>query len=219
MPRTDSGIYDRFDSIYPGAIVDCLDERGYMNQTLHHSIGPLTMEMRVAGLAFPVVGQPDPDADYEANIRRFLRMLGEVPSDSVIVYETNDDQAAQLGELSTAALQARGCRGAVVDGGVRDINHILDQNFPVFARYRTPADAPPRWRLTEWDVPVEVGGVEIHPGDILVGDADGVVCVPSEVALDVLEEAEGVVSAENKVRTAVRSGVPPIDAYEEYGTF
>lgn len=66
------------------------------------------------------------------------------PAESVAVYRTRDDKAAHLGELSTTALVAQGCRGAVVDGGVRDVGQILDREFPVFTRYRTPADAPPR---------------------------------------------------------------------------
>lgn len=219
MAELDSRICDRYEALYPGAVVDSLDERGYMRQTIPSSINPLTMDMRVAGLAYPVIGHPDAEAEYDANMRRFLTMLGEVRPNSVIAYETQDDYAAQIGELSTAALQERGCRGAVLDGGVRDVNYILDQDFPVFARYRTPADAPPRWRLTDWDVPIQIGDVDIHPGDVLVGDVDGVVCVPSEVALEVLEDAEDTVSTEDEVRTSVRNGVKPLEAYDRYGKF
>lgn len=219
MVEIDGSICDRFEAVYPGAIADSLDDRGYMNQTIDNSIDPLTNDMTMAGVAYPVTGHPDEEADYDSNIRQFLKMLGETPNHSVIAYETHDDYAAHIGELSTTALNERGCRGAVVDGGVRDINFILEQNFPVFARYRTPADAPPRWRLTDWNVPIQINGVDIHPGDVLVGDADGVVCVPSDIALDVLEEAEDTVNTENKVRSSVRNGARPIDAYESYGKF
>lgn len=219
MAEFEGSLCERFEALYPGAVVDSLDERGYMNQTIDHSINPLSMEMRMAGFAYPVRGKPDENADYDTNIRRFLRMLGDAPEESIIAYETNDDYAAQLGELSTAALQQRGVRGAVIDGGVRDINYILEQDFPVFTRYRTPADAPPRWRLTDWNVPVEVGGVPVNPGDILIGDVDGVVCVPSEIAVDVLQEAERTVNTENKVRTSVQEGVAPLEAYDTYGKF
>ena len=173
----------------------------------------------MAGIAYPAHGYPDDDCDYDANMRRFLRMLGDAPEHSVAVYQSRDDEAAHLGELSTTALAARGCRGAVVDGGVRDVGYILDQDFPVFTRYRTPADAPPHWRLSEWNVPATIGDVEVRPGDVIVGDVDGVVCVPRGVREEILLSAEETVSTENKVRSAIHDGVHPLDAYEEYGEF
>jgi regulator of RNase E activity RraA len=105
--------------------------------------------------------------------------------------------------LSTTALAVRDCRGAVVDGGVRDVRFITEQGFPVFSRYETPADAPPCWRLDDRDVPAHVGGVEVRSGDMLVGDVDGVVYVPEAVAEDVLERAEAKAGTEDEVRAAV----------------
>jgi regulator of RNase E activity RraA len=219
MAIPDGELCDRYEQLYPGAVADILDNLGYTQRTLPSSINPLTKDMRFAGIAYPVRGRPDEEADYDENIRRFLQMLGAAPMHSVVAYETNDAETAHLGELSTAALQVQGCRGAVVDGGVRDARHILEQEFPVFTRYQTPADAPPRWRLEEWDVPIRIGEVEIRSGDVLVGDLDGVVCVPAQIADDVLERAEEKVDTEDEIRDAIRDGVQPIDAYEEYGTF
>lgn len=210
---------DRYADLYTGAITDVLDEMGYGSRTLPSCINPIQTEKNMAGVAYPVHGYPDEDCDYEANMRRFLRMLGDAPSESVIAYQSRDEEAAHLGELSTTALQAQGCRGAVLDGGVRDIGHILEQEFPVFTKYRTPADAPPRWRLAEWDVPITIGPVEIRPGDILVGDVDGVVCVPKEIKAEVLDRAETTAQTENEVRSAIKNGVSPLDAYEQYGEF
>jgi len=219
MALGDGDLCDRYEELHPGAVADSLDALGYERHTLSTDIGPLTADTRMAGLAFPVQGHPDPRADYESNIERFLRMLGDAPEHGVVAYETNDDEAAHLGELSTTALAAGGCRGAVVDGGVRDVRFVLEQDFPVFSRYKTPADAPPRWRLDEWDVPARVGGVDVRPGDVLVGDVDGVVCVPSDVAEDVLERAEAKANTEDEVREAVREGRDPLDAYHEFGAF
>jgi len=68
----------------------------------------------------------------------------------MVGYETNDDQYSHIGELSVTALAAAGCRGVVVDGGVRDVSFVLEYAFPVFTRYRTPAEAVPRWGLLDW---------------------------------------------------------------------
>lgn len=219
MSRDPTELVGRYRELYTGAVTDTLDELGYMDQVLPNSITPLTLDMRVAGIAYPVQGRPDPDADYDENIRRFLEMLGEAPSNSVVAYETNDDEAAHLGELSAAALAARGARGAVIDGGVRDVGMILDQGFPVFSRYTTPIDAPPRWRLEDWNVPVRIGDIEIRPGDIIVGDADGVACVPRDIAAEVVDRAEATVDTEAVIRDKVNDGVAPLDAFDEHGKF
>jgi regulator of RNase E activity RraA len=215
----DAELARRFSELYPGAVADTLDDQGYDEQVLPPSITPLTDDTTLAGIAYTVIGHPDPGVEYDANLRRFLRMLGEAPEHSIVAYQTNDDGAAHLGELSTTALAEQGCRGAVIDGGVRDVRFILDQEFPVFSRYRTPADAPPRWRLDDWNVPIEIGGVDVEPGDVLVGDVDGVVCVPRSIAEAVLEQAEAMVETESAVRDAVKDGVAPLDAYDEFGKF
>lgn len=210
---------DRYASLYTGAITDVLDEEGYEDRTLAPEIGPLTDDMHTAGVAYPCRGRPNRSVDPEANIRNMLRMLGDAPPNAVVVYETNDDTAAHIGELSVECLQAGDCRGAVVDGGARDLGHILDTGFPLFTRYRTPADAVPRWELLAWDEPAVVGGVEVEPGDIVVGDVDGAVAVPREIRVDVLREAEALADREDQVRDAVREGVHPLEAYDEHGVF
>jgi regulator of RNase E activity RraA len=219
MALSTGELCDRYAALYTGAVTDALDALGYGPRALPSAITPLDRDLCVAGIAYPVHGYPDEDCSYDANMRRFLRMLGDAPTDSVVAYQSRDEEAAHIGELSTTALQAGGCRGAVIDGGARDIHAIREQGFPVFTRYVTPADAPPRWRLAEWDVPITIGDVEIRPGDVLVGDADGVVCVPKNVRVTVLEHAEDTVDAEDDVRAAIRDGADPLEAYDEYGEF
>ncbi|MFA9518365.1 RraA family protein [Halopenitus sp. H-Gu1] len=210
----------RYESLYPGAVVDVLDDRGLVDQTLRPEITPLRDGMTTAGVAYPVVGRPNRSVDPEENMRKILRMLGEAPEHAVVTYQTNDTgDAAHLGELSVVALKSRAVRGAVLDGGVRDVSYILSEDFPVFSRYRTPADAVPRWEILEWGEQAVVGGIEINAGDIVVGDEDGVAVVPKEIRLAVLEEAEELAETEDEVREAVRSGTAPLDAYDEYGVF
>jgi regulator of RNase E activity RraA len=142
-----------------------------------------------------------------------------VPPGHVAAYATGHDVSAHLGELSVTSLQARGCAGAVLDGGCRDVDFILETGFPVFSRFVTPEDSTWRWELTTTQEPIEIGGVRIEPGDWIVGDADGVVSVPAAVAEDVLAEAEAKAAKESEIRAAVREGVLPLDAYERFGTF
>jgi 4-hydroxy-4-methyl-2-oxoglutarate aldolase len=212
---------ERASRLYTGALTDVLDELGEQDRTLPPTLLPLRAGMRLAGPAFPVEGVPAVQLDGDASIRGILTMLGEVTAHHVVVYQTHDEActAAHLGELSVVALRARGCAGAVIDGGCRDIEEILGQDFPVFCRYTTPADAVPRWRIERWNTPVTIGSVHVEPGDYVVADRDGIVVIPAALLDDVLERAEAVVATENEIREAVREGVSPLEAYDRYGIF
>ncbi len=83
----------------------------------------------------------------------------------------------------------------------------------------TPEDSTWRWELEATQVPVTIGRVRIEPGDWVVGDDDGVVVVPQAIAAIVLTEAEEKAATESEIRAAVRDGVPPLEAYERFGTF
>jgi 4-hydroxy-4-methyl-2-oxoglutarate aldolase len=218
---TDTGdLARRFSSLYTGALTDVLDRHGFLQQTLSAEIVPLRPGMRLAGPVYPVLGRARPGHDYDTSIRRILEMLGSVPSGSVAVYETNERTAAHFGELSATSLASRGCAGAVLDGGARDAEYILREDFPVFSRYVTPQDCVPRWELlAHGDVTIVVGGVRVAPGDWIVGDRDGLVVVPAEWVEDVLAEAEEKVATENEIRSSVRGGMLPLEAYERFGTF
>jgi 4-hydroxy-4-methyl-2-oxoglutarate aldolase len=215
-------VRERFEAIYTAALADILDARGFHHQALPPSIRPLEPGTRVAGPAYTVKGGPatNEDADaYDEAIRKVLRMLGDVPAGHVAVYACAHDVSAHLGELSVTSLKARGVAGCVLDGGCRDVRFILDEGFPVFTRFVTPEDSTWRWELEATQVPVSIGRARIEPGDWVVGDDDGVVVVPAAIAEDVLAEAEQKAATESEIRAAVREGMPPLEAYERFGTF
>lgn len=209
----------RYSSVYTGAIADVLDEMGYRDQCLPTSIQGLTMDCKVAGVAMTVAGELTSSLDPEMIYIPFLRMLGHLRPGDVIVSQPNDSLCAHIGELSCETAQFRGARGAVIDGGARDIDYILKLGFPVFCRYRTPRDIVSRWRLVSYGQPIKIGGVTIRRGDFIVGDKDGVLVIPRETASEVLTRSEEVVHTENEVREAILQGVHPVDAYRKYGRF
>jgi regulator of RNase E activity RraA len=194
---------------------------GLLGQALPAAIQPLTPDMRVAGYAFTARGRPHRGSprDRDQTLRRFLGMLGAVPADSVLVLASNDHVAAHFGELSAEWFRAHHVRGAVIDGGTRDAASIARSRFPAFVRYRTPLDSVPRWRVSDWAQPITIGGVRIGLGDVIVGDLDGVVVVPRRAAQEVLTRCEKLVGAEARVRSAVRRGMSPLEAYEKFGAF
>jgi 4-hydroxy-4-methyl-2-oxoglutarate aldolase len=209
----------RFSAIYTGAISDVLDEMGYRHQVLPSAIQALTLGQTVTGIAMPVEGQPTDSEDPEEVYVPVLRMLGDLTHGDVIVSQPHDSVSAHIGELSAESAKFRGARGAVIDGGARDIDYILRLGFPVFCRYRTPQDVVGRWRLVTYGQPIEIGRVQVNRGDFIVGDKDGVVVIPKSVTGEVLRRSEEVVGTENLVRKAVLEGVHPVDAYRTYGRF
>jgi regulator of RNase E activity RraA len=212
-------VRERFAAIYAAALADILDAHGYRDQTLPPSIRPLEPGMRLAGQAYTVKGKATQTPDYDVALRKVLTMLGDVPAEHVAVYACEHDVSAHLGELSVTSLKTRGVVGCVLDGGCRDVRFILDEGFPVFSRYVTPEDSTWRWALEATQVPVTIGRVTIEPGDWIVADDDGVVVVPQAVAVTVLAEAEEKAATESEIRAAVRNGMPPLEAYDRFGTF
>lgn len=124
-----------------------------------------------------------------------------------------------MGELSAEALKLRGVRGYVVDGGTRDSERILQSGFPVFCKYRTPADIVGRWAPMAYQEPVVIGTVTIRAGDFVLGDIDGVIVIPAALVAEVAERVEHVANTESQLRKAILSGMDPQKAYLEFGLF
>ena len=204
---------------YTGAVTDILDEMGYRHQVLPHAIQSLVPGQIVAGRALTLRGESSPIDDPDIVYPPFLKMLGEIRPGDVLTNQANDNLSAHLGELSSETAKFRGARGAVIDGGARDTEYVVRLEFPVFARYKTPADIRGRWRLVEWNVPIVIGSVTITPGDLILGDRDGVVVIPQTIAEEVVAKAEEVVRTENLVRAAILKGILPLEAYQRYRRF
>jgi 4-hydroxy-4-methyl-2-oxoglutarate aldolase len=212
-------VRERFAAVPTAALADVLDDLGRREQVLPPAIRPVAPGMRLAGEAFTIEGAPADHHDWDASIRKTLAALGAVPAGHVAVYQCHHDRSAHFGELSATSLAARGVAGCVIDGGCRDVRLVEAEGFPVFSRFVTPEDSTWRWEVTATQGPITIATVRIRPGDWVVGDEDGVVVVPAEVADNVLTAAEAKAGTESEVRVAVRRGMSPLDAYERYGTF
>lgn len=209
---------ERYEALFTAAVNDVLREHNLTRQTLPTGILPLREEMKVAGPAFTIKGAKSLVIENEMAER--ARMLESIPPDSVIAWDTSgDDESAQWGEVMTMAAKRRGCRGAILDGGVRDTDRILPQQFPVFNKYRTSNGMLGRFRISGWQVPIRIGEVEIHVGDILFGDIDGVIVVPRAMAYEVLLRAEAIANAENELKRWVEDGMSTTEIVERGGYF
>ena len=218
FPISDEELCRRYQDVFVSAVNDVLREEGLISQTLPNNIMPLREEMKVCGLAFTIKGAPSLDLKDEMEER--ARMLEQIGPGDLVVWDTSGDSfSAQWGEMMTKVSKKRGCRGAVLDGGVRDTAAVLKQNFPVFCKYRTSNGMLGRFRTTAWQVPIMIGDVKIFPGDVVFGDIDGVIVVPRKMAYDVLLRAEAIRDNEKQIDKLISSGMKPTEVVAAGGYF
>jgi regulator of RNase E activity RraA len=211
-------IRTRFLKLYTGAIADTLDKRGYRNQVLPHWMTPFTIANRVAGPAFTGQGYPCADTAHDDTETR-LAMLDSITPGTVSVWACGGSMdCAHWGEIMSTAARERGCTGAVIDGGVRDVDFVNAMNYPVFARFKCSASSIGRWDIREFQVSIRIGNTVIHPGDFIFGDVDGVVIVPKDLTLEILTTAEDLYRRESGMREDLRRGVGVKDGYAKYGS-
>lgn len=211
-------IADRYRRLYAPAVCDVLDGFGLRHQAMHHSIRPLDGKMKIAGPAFTIVGVKN--ATLDTTKRMGPRVIDQMKPGVVAVYDTADDEVTGVwGELWSAGAVARGCVGAVVDGGIRDTGFIRKSGFPIFHRFTSPYDAVGRFNVEEFDCSVNIGGVRVRPGDYIFGDEDGIVVVPAELTMEVLESAEAVAAKEDRIRDAISPEKSLGELYTEFGKF
>jgi regulator of RNase E activity RraA len=218
FPISSDEMCARYEALSTPIVNDALRERERLYQTLPNTIMPLRDKMKVVGEAFTIKGTKSLVIKDEMTER--ARMLESIPEGSVIVWDTsNDDESAQWGEVMTMAAKKRGCRGAVIDGGVRDTHKVLEQAFPLFVKYRSSNGMLGRFRIIGWQITIKVGDVFIQPGDIVLGDIDGVIVVPRDLAYDVLLRGEEIVSAESEIKQWIRDGLSAGDVVDRGGYF
>ena len=215
---SDRELTERYEKVFTAAVNDVLREMNLIYQTLPNTIMPLKENMKIAGVAFTIKGSKNLSLEDEMIDR--ARMLEAIPKDSICVWDTSgDDESAQWGEIMTMASMKRGCKGAVVDGGVRDTDRILRLAFPVFCRYRTSNGMAGRFRMIGYQMPVRIGEVMIYPGDIIFGDIDGVIVIPRSIALEVLVKAEEIRDNEYRIKDMIEGGMQPVKVVENGGYF
>jgi regulator of RNase E activity RraA len=216
IPEND--LLERYEKLYTGAINDVLREFTLVDQALPPAIHPLRDEMTVAGFAFTIKSATDPTISGEMETR--AKMLEAIEPNSICVWDTTrDNESAHWGEVMTAASKVKGAKGAVIDGGLRDTWKVLAQDFPVFHRYRTSNGTLARCKITGYQVPIKIGKVIIHPGDVIFGDIDGVIVIPRIVACDVLIRAEEISKNENEIKKWIANGMSPNEVVDKGGYF
>ena len=217
--RRPDELTERLGRCYTGAVHDVLRMMGHEHCVLPPAIKAIAPGTRLAGPVWTVSGRIDRTRSRDETLLSWCTLLSRAPAGHVVVCQPNNHEIALMGELSAQTLQARGVLGYVVDGGSRDTDLVLEQGFPVFCAFLTPADIVERWMSDRYGEPVVIGEVTISTGDYLLGDRDGVVIVPRRLAEEAVARTEAVVATESEMRRALIGGMDPVDAYHKFGKF
>jgi 4-hydroxy-4-methyl-2-oxoglutarate aldolase len=173
-------------------------------KALEPGIEPLYRPISMAGQAFTIITAREDNSSVHV-------ALAEAPAGSILVVFTSGDTRHGLwGEIMTEAAMARGITGLVTDGGVRDSRAIRERGFPVFCA-NTAIPGTAKRSLGVLNTPVTIGGGTIRPGDIIIGDDDGLVVFSPELAPQLLELAEARRRRESEIMQRLKQGELTLD--------
>jgi regulator of RNase E activity RraA len=214
-------IRQRYLAVDTSNVADVLDTMGLPDQGLSPEFAPYPAHAaKLAGWAYTIRGQMTP-YPLGGDAQKMEACQGLAAGD-ISVWSGDGHGICYFGELIAIGMKERGCVGALVDGGIRDIRWIGEQGFSVFARYRTPVQSIGRWKVTGCQIPVSLRGattayVAVDPGDFILADEDGAIVIPARVVAPVLDEAERLTRKEVEIRAALSAGMSLADALARFG--
>jgi 4-hydroxy-4-methyl-2-oxoglutarate aldolase len=176
-------------------LADVAGRRG----TLQGGIAPLSPSMRMAGPAFTV------EVRHGDNLMIHAAMSLAKPGDVLVIDGKGDRTAALMGSIMINACKKLGLGGVVIDGSIRDTDELRELGFPVYAVGANP-NGPTKFVPGRINWPISCGGISVRPGDLIVGDADGVVVIEREKAPSLLEAATRKVAEERKRLDDIAAG-------------
>ncbi len=193
------------------SISDAMDRLGIAGQCLN--IKPLDHSFRMTGRAFtllygPAGTPPGTVGDY----------IDDLPPGTVIVLDNGGRENATVwGDILTWVAHTKGLAGTVIDGACRDTYLARELNYPMYSRSYSMRTGKDRVQVEGTNVTVNIGDARVNPGDLLRGDADGVVAIPREHEEAILAAAEQIDEVEQQIRQRVRNGMTLVEARRELG--
>jgi len=190
---SDQELYEVFQKVSTANLADAMHRKNTMK-----NIHPITKVHKMAGKAITV-------NTMLGDWAKTVEAIDIADSESVIVINAGGGELAVWGELATNSCLQKKVRGVVIDGGVRDVLDIRGLNFPIYAKFITPEAGEPKGH-GEINTRIICGGVNVVPGDYIVGDDDGVIVVPKKRAKEIANRALDVLERENRIREEIQRG-------------
>ena len=205
--------------LFASVLSDCLDQVGYRDQALASRIRPLDEALVMVGRARTAAYMEVYQVEAGKNPYALeLELVDSLAADEIPVFAcSNPARIGPWGELLSTAAAVRGAAGALMDGCVRDVKAIRAMGFAVFHGGIAPLDSKGRGQIMAIDVPIECAGVKVNSGDLVFGDADGVVVVPAALEDEVLALAFEKVTGERNTLRDLKAGHRITDVFARYG--
>ena len=207
--------------LYTAVVGDICDELGYHKQFLSQYIRPLETHKKVkimAGRAMPVVEVNLFEEPKEGlPFGKMLEALDDLKKNEIYICGGAAKNYATIGELMCTAMIARGAVGAVTDSFIRDVEGIKELDFPIYSAGFYAQDQRGRGMVIDYRVPIEINGIRINPGDLLIGDIDGVLVVPKEKEEEIITRALEKARGEKIVQTKIKEGMLASEAFKKFG--
>jgi len=211
--------------LFTCVVGDTLDKQNLLHQYLPPQIQPLSRDMVLIGRAMPVLSgdvfqEKIEGSANELSAKPFglmLEAVDDLNQNEIYVNTGSSPRNALWGELMSVRARKRGARGAVLNGYVRDTKAILAMEYPTFGFGSYGQDSAPRYKVHDFRIPIEISGVLIRPGDILFGDIDGVVVIPSEVETETFSLALNKMRGERSVRRELEEGSSAVAVFKKHG--
>jgi 4-hydroxy-4-methyl-2-oxoglutarate aldolase len=192
-------------------VSDALDKLGIKGQCF--GVKPLKRDFRIIGTAYTIkyIAQ----VDEECTVGDYIE---NVPPGSIIVIDNEGRQDVTVwGDILTRYAKIKNIKGTVINGVCRDTNSSLDIDYPIFSKGTYMRTGKDRVQFVNDNIPISFGAISINPGDIIMGDADGVVVVPKDMENEVLEAALSIERSELSIIDSVEKGMSLKEAREKMG--
>ncbi|MGM8361984.1 RraA family protein [Flavobacterium sp. ARAG 55.4] len=211
--------------LFVALVGDVMDKMGLLHQFLPQQIKPVSSEMVVIGRAMPVLeadvfaekieGTANPIMNKPFGL--MFEALDGLKQNEVYICSGGSYNYAMWGGLMSTRAMKLGAAGAVVNGFTRDTNEILRLNYPTFSAGTYAQDQGPRGKVVDYGLPIEFGGIPVHPGDVIYGDRDGVLIVPKVAVEEAFSLALGKARGEKIVLEALQNGMSTVEAFNTFG--
>ena len=180
------------------------------------NVKAISLGFRLVGVALTVKEITGVLGTYTNEDFKLGVVIDSAQKDDIIVIDNGGQQVSTWGGIASLAAKQRGVAGLVVDGGVRDMDELRESDFPVFSRYVVPTSGKGRVKILSMNTVVKIDGIRVRPGDIIVGDGTGIVCIPIEVAEEVMNKAKRMDEQDKEAIEEIRGGMTFTEALRKY---